>query len=210
MLHSRVASYLKANELGERALFQLINPDATFDFAEAFGRNDAATQRVWNAEQKDTHYRVEKHWTEVLRKQERARQLRNDIAMLQSSLSSAESYLSHERTNYKYSNEYFCSRYRLNECERLVRRIQNELSSKRSQPLPRDEGRSLRWLFFLTMPECFQVLLTLSLTAQQMLVPRPWRVRCRGPDGLEEVNIIAPLPVQKGDCLTNFYNAHQV
>ncbi len=41
------------------------------------------------------------------------------------------------------------------------------------QPLPRDRGTALTWLFFTHMPPRFRHLSRASFLAQQMLLPRP-------------------------------------
>jgi len=66
-----------------------------------------------------------------------------------------------------------------------VQQKENELKDTLKPPTPVQQPlkiwrKTLQWLFFLHMPKSFRILSTLSLTAQQMLVPHPWNACCGG------------------------------
>jgi len=222
----QVAMFLSANDHGnDKALFSLQYRKASFDFAESFGRNDKRLQDIWKVESHDAQLRVDAHWTQVVQKQNRARQLRSEIHVLTSELSSAQSQLSDAQHEYNRRSRYSHNRHLsddVNICQSKVNKIKNKLKQKESelketlkppnpvqQPLPKYEGKALQWLFFLHMPKPFRVLSTLSLTAQQMLVPHPWNACCGGIDGLQEVKILEHIKMPMGTCLASFYNENQ-
>lgn len=57
------------------------------------------------------------------------------------------------------------------------------------QPLPRDENNAMPIIFFLYMPPVFQLLSRFSLTAQQLLIPKPWNSVWGGPEGTNKSDI---------------------
>jgi hypothetical protein len=215
-----VSSFLRQHHLSEQSeLFSLRAPDATFCFAEKFSRKATAIMRIWRAEQNDAQCRVDEHWREVQKKKAEAMRLRSEIATLEKQLMSAERDLNYEQSRKRQGYGSFS---RLNECGNECNMLEGKImNSKRHlaatlkapqsvcQPLPRGVSESLRWLFFLHMPDTYRVLSTLSFTGQQMLVPRPWNAECDGPDGTKSIKVASPLLVTTGDCLTNFYDANQ-
>jgi hypothetical protein len=220
-----VASFLRQHHISEQSeLFSLRAPDATFFFAEQFSRKDQAIMRIWRAEQNDAQCRVNEHWREVQRKQIEAARLRSEIANLEEQLTSAEEELNNEEAQYydEWGRNRYSNHHRLEECRDLVNWLKGRIHDGKSklkgtlwapksvcQPLPRGESKALIWLFFLYMPKTYRVLSTLSFSGQQMLVPRPWNAECEGPDGTKSINVISPLLVATGECLTSFYDCHQ-
>ena len=78
------------------------------------------------------------------------------------------------------------------------------------QPLPNNEDKAFKVLFFLYMSKEFQHLSRLSFTAQQLLVPRPWTARCGGPDGIDKVNVFDTVAVKEEQVEWNaHYNGYQ-
>lgn len=221
----KVAAFLNQNYLSEKnELFSFRAPDAALHFAETYGRNDHSLQSIWNAERQDAELRMDKHWEQVQRQKRKAERLRSEIRDLRQKLTYAEAEMDRERSSYNRKLQYDedTSRAKLSQATRKVNSIKGDIASSNRcleatlrapspvcQPLPKAESNALQWLFFLHMPPIFRVLSTLSLTGQQMLVPRPWKALCDGPDGTELVDVLQPLLLTKGDCLSVFYNRYQ-
>jgi len=221
----KVATFLNQNYYSEKTeLFSFRAPTTTFHFAEDFARNDRALRRIWEAERSDAESRMDRHWEEVLKKKNEAKQLRLKISGLSQQLNTAEVEEVNESASYRRrcSYEQYASRSELERCESKVMSLKQKIAgckrrldavlrapSPVCQPLPSGESSARRWLFFLHMPSSFRVLSTLSITGQQMLVPRPWKAECNGPDGTEEADVLAALLVTNGECLSAYYNFHQ-
>lgn len=77
-----VASYL--GKYGTiRPVFSLKDEKSTFDVGRRVANSSSKMVEIWNQEVQDASCRVEGHWKEVLRKQELARKLRDEIADLE-------------------------------------------------------------------------------------------------------------------------------
>lgn len=221
---TEVASFLDQNHESVKAELFSFRSNATFRFAQHFTNGDSALVRILNSEKNDAEARMDKHWAEVRRKQTEAEQLRSEINTIEGQLRNAECELSIEQSRYNSACVYDtrASRASLRSCEDTVSSLKQKLSSRRGslksvlkapspvcQPLPRDDNKALQWLFFLHMPPMLRVLSTLSFMGQQMLVPRPWKVKCGGPDGIEMIDVMSTLRVNNGECLASFYNSYQ-
>jgi Protein of unknown function (DUF3638) len=79
------------------------------------------------------------------------------------------------------------------------------------QPLPRDASSAHRWLFFLYMPSPLRALATISFTAQQMLMPKPYLLKGRcAIHGVDAHAVVSDLTTDlPHDSITDFYNEHQ-
>ena len=222
---TNVASFLDKNhESVNTELFSFRSTTATFRFAEHFAKGDPALRRTLDSEKNDANSRMDAHWTEVCRKQTEAKKLRSEITTLEGQLRNAENERSYAQSRYESArvHDTYASRYELKECQSVVSSLESKLSSRRGslksvlesptpvcQPLPRDDNKALQWLFFLHMPPMLRVLSTLSFMGQQMLVPRPWKVKCGGPDGVEMTDVLSTLLVSNGECLASYYNSYQ-
>jgi hypothetical protein len=65
------------------------------------------------------------------------------------------------------------------------------------QPLPDQDDKALKVLFFICMPQEFNILSKLSFMAQEMLIPKPMVCNCGGIDGTEKVNLEDNLKVSE-------------
>jgi hypothetical protein len=57
------------------------------------------------------------------------------------------------------------------------------------QPLPENRDKAMKVIFFLYMPDEFVYLSRLSYTAQQLLVPKPWKYPYGGSDGVTSTDV---------------------
>eukprot|EP00899_Mesostigma_viride_P005241 jgi/Mesvir1/14718/Mv05368-RA.1 len=159
-------------------------------------------RELWRSEEADAAKRVEGHWREVLRKQRLVRELRAEIAGLEGQLPVLEKDRdtalearsdADKRSKWSYGTRLRNSAYdeadekvsRAQEavdiCNRRIRARKDDLAeAKKSpppvyQPLPANEKKSLALLLLMNMPESLRQAAQLAFTAQQMLLPYPWK-----------------------------------
>ncbi|GLC49187.1 thioredoxin-disulfide reductase [Pleodorina starrii] len=173
-----VAAYLQRHAVVGRPLFsKLDDGGATMQMAGEFAQGCPRLVGIWAAECRDADDRVAAHWAEVQRKQALARKLRAELAELESEGRSLQSTLNQLR--YGYNSDVYEAQRRVDNNARQQQSKRSELAEAEKappavmQPLPKDSGRALRWLFFLHMPPLFRHLSRASFLAQQMLLPRP-------------------------------------
>jgi hypothetical protein len=144
--------------------------------AYQFASEDARLTRCWEVEKSAASQREKEHWEEVLRKQGLARQLRSEI---KSREDEKLTLLRKIEENWNSSNEVLRQlRRRCDEVSNRLSALASELNSAEKppppviQPLPSEEKKALKVLFFMHMPQRFRSLSRLSFTCQQMLIPR--------------------------------------
>ena len=222
-----------------KPVFSLKDENHTFDLGRRVANASTDMVNIWGEEELDAISRIEGHWKEVLRKQEEARKLRAEIAELNvkraeenRTLDSKQRELDeHVRKKRNALTGY--SIYLHRDCEREVSRLRsivNDLDSTLSrknesltsalkapspviQPLPKEKHKAMPIIFFLYMPQVFQLLSRFSFTAQQLLLPTPWDSAWGGREGSERLNITELVTRSaNGYCQTSLkdhYNIHQ-
>ena len=196
-----VSAYLRTHTRPGREVFSLRDDTGrpTFDMAAEFAGGDARMAELWRTEQAAAAARQAGHWTEVMRKQVLARDLRGELARCQARLRTKEAsftqasdarsaaYHRHMAARWNtYYTQYSEAQDAENACQAAVtaeraekRRIQAALAEAEKspsaviQPLPSKAGQALAWLFFLYMPPAFRHLSRASFLAQQLTLPRP-------------------------------------
>jgi len=143
----RIAEYLNKHGT-EKPVFSLNDETSTFDLGRRIAQASSDMVKVWDQEEKDASCRVEGHWKEVLRKQECARKLRQEIANLEVEKAEANRKLvpkrnelaEHERKlqarNSPYASAdtiYAYDGYAHRACERSVNELSSEVRSLESQ-----------------------------------------------------------------------------
>jgi hypothetical protein len=190
----RVANYLRANA-GGAPVFSLRENDETFDFAREFAAADSHMQEMWKLEHQQAEQREDVHWSAVLVKKAELDRLDAVLEEQQDELKKQKSTQS--RNDYQ-SGLYEWSRNAAHtQATSEVIRLTSEVSrTKRQiklneqppahilQPLPDEVDLALPIIFFLTMPQHFQVLSRMSFTAQQMLVPSEDEIQLAGKDDI--------------------------
>ncbi len=204
----KVANFLQSRHKPGNDLFSTREEQnwssPTFEFAARYARRNFHS--IWLEEKNDADQRVEKHWNEVVRKQNLARQLRSELRSLEDDLE-----MEWCKTNYDRSES------KINRLEQKIRSKKNEIEiaekapSPILQPLPCDKDRALKIIFFLFIPKKFKHLCRLTFIAQQLLVPRPWVCDCGGADGVEKVNILDTISVVKKchDWISHYDNSQR-
>ncbi|GLC35571.1 thioredoxin-disulfide reductase [Pleodorina starrii] len=184
-----VAAYLQRHAVVGRPLFsQFDDGGATMQMAGEFAQGCPRLVGIWAAEWRDADDRVAVHWAEVQRKQALARKLRAELAQLESEGHTLQSTLNQLRARYGYSynSAVYAAQQRVDNNAQQQWSKRSELAEAEKappavmQPLPKDSGRALRWLFFLHMPPLFRHLSRASFLAQQMLLPRPMSKQVAG------------------------------
>jgi hypothetical protein len=167
-----VASYLQANQPPAFwPVFSLRPGDKTFDFAREYARR--VHGNIWRAEQAAAERRAEAHYAEVLRKQERLRTLDEELRVLETRHSQASD--EYYRTRYPYDQPAEQAKDALAaEISSIMAEIRSEEKPPEPmyQPLPRDKDKADAILFFLLIKPAFRVLLRLSFSAAQAMLPR--------------------------------------
>lgn len=104
----------------------------------------------------------------------------------------------------------------MNSAKNAVKKKKNRIANAEKapppviQPLPSNDDKALKVLFFLYMSEEFKILSELSLVAQQLLVPRPWRSQCGGQNGVQGVNVFDAIMVKEKEIKwSQHYNTYQ-
>ncbi len=178
---AHVCSYLRLRVVPARPLFHLRQPAATFEFALDFGKNDDTLQTIWTQCKQSADRRVSEHLEKVAGKRLQQSALKLEISALEDKLRIQKAELD---SIVQYNRHgHVCAEH--NKQSRVVSVTTQQLSSSRErkinvekmppcviQPLPSDQNRALRILFFLHMPEHLRVLSRISVMAQQMLLPR--------------------------------------
>ena len=215
----RVAKFLRRHRVDGMDIFSTRSEQKwnspTFLLGARFGKTHL--NEIWQKESKDAADRVAKHWNEVLRKQALAKRLRIELKGLEMRLAEAREEAASNDRKYRYNDwRAVDAREALDEIEALVNSKQNEIKKAEEapppvvQPLPNNEDKALKVLFFLYMSKEFQHLSRLSFTAQQLLVPSPWTTRCGGPDGIDEVDVFQLVAVKEEKIEWNaHYNGYQ-
>ena len=210
----QVVAYLRKHSCPSRVVFSLRSGDVTIDFARQVARRDQDMQTAWATEQAAAQQRQDAHWGRVTRKQQ-------ELQVLDSELQEKQQEQAEWMQRYNDTEEVSKYSSRSNDEERLLadrehRRCCREVSDLNDkianaekppahvlQPLPANEEQALPVLFFLLMPEHFQVcsmfahdclssplarphhpphlvhqvLARLSFTAQLLLLPRSDKVQ---------------------------------
>ncbi|KAG2486452.1 hypothetical protein HYH03_014899 [Edaphochlamys debaryana] len=179
-----VAAYLRQRGQPGRELFSLREggSKATFEMANAFAASEPRLRKVWEQAQADAAARRDKHWAEVQRRQEQAREVRAEMDRLRAEGAGLEAHLDQLR-RVVGGGQYWAD---VEQAAQAVRHNQDwqryqekQLATVRQaptaviQPLPADPTPSRVWVFFLHMPPLFRSLARTSFLGQQMLLPRP-------------------------------------
>ncbi|GIL51276.1 hypothetical protein Vafri_7116, partial [Volvox africanus] len=150
------------------------------DMAQEFVASCPRLLGIWSLEQRDAEARVAAHWAEVLRKQELARRLRDELDELESEGRRLAKELEEAKETYAFNDDIVARKRNLvRSNQRGARQKRNELEVAEKapapvvQPLPLSSTLAHRWLFFLHMPPLLRHLSRFSFLAQQMLLPRP-------------------------------------
>ena len=169
-----VCAYLKASGC-EQPLFSLDLQEPTLRMAETVAAESETIRSIWAQEQRDAENRRQVHWETVRMQQAEVRRLEPIRADLEREEKERE------------RDAYYCNRrYRhcipehaaLQSVRERLRNVEYQLQEALRppapvlQPLPQSESQAMRVLFFLHMPDHFQLLSRMSLTAQQMLLPK--------------------------------------
>lgn len=184
----RVAIFLKQNYIEEMGLFSMQKEQNWDSPTLCFGQRYANKHllSIHENEIENANHRIEKHWQEVVRKQNLAKTLRRELSNLEIELSNEittrddlASGLTRRERNQDPAYREVC---------RDVNRAQNRVNNKKEeikaaekapppvlQPLPEDRSKALKVLFFLYMPTEMEILSRLTFTAQQLLIPRPFQ-----------------------------------
>ncbi len=213
-----VCAYLqRAAVPGRQLLFSLADGGAgTSAFALEFATECGRLRGIWAREAEDAEARKQGHWAEVLRRKERADELRAQRQQLSAEIDSLEEEeKEHERlyrtTSYPkdkiHEKRMWSARHKLKELKSERWEAASELEEVMRapapvlQPLPSREGDALTWLFFLHMPPLLRHLSRASFLAQQALLPHP----CTDHPKLCKAMAVADLETD----LTAHYNAHR-
>jgi hypothetical protein len=222
----RVAIFLHRHKVDNMELFKMDekqNWDSpTFEMGGKYALKYLYS--IWEIEQQDAKHRADKHWAEVLRKQKLARQLRLDLDSLEEKLEKASADVASVRQKKRRRLSYS---YDMDKEVEIAEENESRLTSKISalkrkitqaekaptpviQPLPKNKMKAMKVIFFLYMPTEFKYLSRITLTAQQLLVPRPWLNTCGGLDGVDKVNVFEEIAVfHKIIAWKNHYDDNQ-
>ena len=174
----------------------------TFSMGQRYSRKFLS--HLLEKEKIDADERIQKHWDEVCSKKKTVQTIRRNIERFKAEYRDAEKdhYSSSEwnREHLKGRMDSARSVWAKEE-KKLPRALQ--APNPVIQPLPKDENKALTLLFFLHMPDEFQILSELSFIAQQMLAPKPWQCKCGGSDGTELVDVFKTLAIK-----SEFYSWH--
>lgn len=151
----------------------------------------------------DADERIQKHWDEVCDKKDTVQTIRRNIERLEAEYLDAKKDYSNSGSDWKYWKSLMDLAGREVKTEEKKLRHALQAPNPVIQPLPKDENKALTLLFFLHMPDEFQILSELSFIAQQMLVPKPWQCKCGGSDGTELVDVFKTLATK-----SEFYSWH--
>jgi hypothetical protein len=170
-------------------------------------------------EKEDAEHRVNEHWLEVLSKKVLASILRNELPDLVRDLleaSNAYEEAQNLRPYREFRHAVSSARRSMNSAQLLVDEKNREIVEAEKapppviQPLPANDDKALKILFFLYISEEFEILSRLSLVAQQLLVPKPWKAQCGGQDGIQEIDVFGPIKVAEKDLSwCQHYNAYE-
>ena len=181
-LHGRCSASSNGGEL-----FSLRDGGAaTFQMAEAFAKSSPEMLALWEEERIDADARQAGHWVKVTRKQQLASQLQHELDVLEAAKCQLESNVRSAAEAYRQGhgwNSY--ESQQLESCRAALSSNQQQRVAKQTaitqaekapppvvQPLPRDPGLALQWIFFLHMPHMLRQLSRASFLAQQLLLPR--------------------------------------
>ena len=173
-----VSAYLKRNSNGSK-LFDLSNQDATLELAYKYASSSDFHTDLWKTEQNDARKRESDHWDSVLCKQREVQRLQRDLAdeekklkKLQSERNSLCWHSDHEERPrmIKLDSDISSARYSIFSIEEKITREKIPPASV-FQPLPKNSPQSLTILFFLYIPENYNLLARLAISAQQILRP---------------------------------------
>lgn len=195
-----VASYLKDHSSHGKAIFNLTSQRETFNLAIRFGRDDRFIQEAWKNEQIEAARKENSRWVEIKRKQIEAVRLRIEVFELEADivvLRRSKQQVEDEREDSKvYDKKSKTSIYPTSLYDRQLKsdieKYDEKIQSKEKslvqtkkhlqvaetpppsikQPLPRGEQKAMEVLFFLEMPIALRSLSTISIIAQQILLPR--------------------------------------
>eukprot|EP01045_Picozoa_sp_COSAG04_P020639 COSAG04_NODE_2132_length_4728_cov_2.884424_3_plen_861_part_01 len=176
-----VVNYLRANSAGA-PVFSLRGGDKTFDLARQFAAQDASMKAMWKLEKIQAKRREDEHWRQAKEKLDKLSDLDDELEELEEQRRQQNSaknkhwnvYVINER---KQSWEYKDAKEQVEQLGREIQATRKQIKSNEKppaavfQPLPNDDHLAFPIIFFLQMPRHFQVLLRMSFTAQQTLVP---------------------------------------
>jgi hypothetical protein len=217
----RVIHFLGENHVGEdKEVFSMRHDQgwdsATFEmglrYSKLFLSSTLAKEKV------DAEERVTKHWLEVRRRYTLAAHLSSELEDLREDLDRADKKVCKAEDNHYYWSDIAqWARSERNSTRSLVNRKEAEVEEAEKapppviQPLPSNDDKALKILYFMNMSDEFKVLSRLSLIAQQLLVPRPWEARCGGQeDGIQIVNVFDQIKVEKEEISwCDHYNTFQ-
>ena len=194
-----VVAYLRKHTKHQLEVFSLRPSDTTFEMARLHSSRSPETQALWKAEKEGAASRQDQHWKTVQEKQAKLRILDQELSSLEEQLSRAERNRDMYHKPRKYTtaandsswyehNTEMASFTRLVDLKQLEIKVTERPPDPIFQPLPEAEAAAGPVMFFLTMPQRFQVLSRLSFTAQQMLLPRSSTVTVPMSDHKIEVN----------------------
>jgi hypothetical protein len=177
-----IASYLRTN-LGRRnTIFSTRPGDETFIFASQFAEQSCEMTKIWEEDNKASTKRQEERWQVVKKKQARIKQLKTELQKLESEELQLRVDITKPSMYKRVKN--FVTMVSASNLESQLSAVQGKISNTTKdiaqedvpppsilQPLPKTRTTAMAIIFFLQMPEIFQVLSHLSFVAQQMLLP---------------------------------------
>ncbi len=199
-----VASYLRAHKASS-PVFSLLSNDATFLLAREFARDASDMSTAWQQEKAQAQERQQQHWDIVVAKQRRLQELDAKLRRLESQKRSVEREFDQTSPPSKYTTHAEDKQRRalqreIDNIEQSIRSTQSEIKNEERppapifQPLPAVESAAMPILFFVMMPLHFQLLSRMSLTAKQLLLPEPDKIK---PPDRDEINIAAAIQTSR-------------
>lgn len=164
----QVVAYLHSARDDRPSLFSLREDDQTMSFALQRARGDSVVMAAWRTEQAAAKGRQQHHWTQVLSKQERLRELDENLAELKGQMISAERAF--DNTAYPSPHTSSQNDSKRSEASKKIKRLTGEITETNElitatekppypvlQPLPMKEDLALPILFFILIPPHLQV-----------------------------------------------------
>ena len=193
-------------------LFLLNNDAPSFRFAETYSKR--YLQPIWDEEKSYAFEREKSHWDEVSSRQKLASDIRLKIRNLENELSNAKiKKRDVKRDHEKSSNRDQSLSSQLGNLTKEIASLRSEIKTGNNelrnvlkapkpviQPLPKNQSDAMKVLFFLHMPELFQHLSCLSMSAAQSLIPKPWNIDVMTADGKKrKYNVFEKLHVEESE-----------
>ncbi len=207
MVMEKIAQFLHLNHVENSELFSMRDNQnwnsSTFNFASKYVDSNIFLKCLLKVEKETAQKRVQEHWDEVVEKKKKAQSLREEIKKVNSELEDAKErqgqygYYYHLEIKLrdkieKLEESKMCTWYKLNEALKAPPPV--------IQPLPQDDTKAKKVLFFLEMPGEFRYLSNLTFVAQQQLVPKSWTGtvnRGGDPVNLESIDVFEELVVKQ-------------